>query len=150
MRNCAQALAHAVETMARETKRAGARKVMIEKRKEDAERRAAMQERREEEDRLLQARLADAAEEERRRQERCSCRRLLVAAPQYVCSSRRGALQGGRDCICQAHLSGACRCGSGSGAHMVCYRASLGLRKPGTPHVFPMPELMSAGPIRCA
>ena len=66
-----QALAHAVETMARENKRAGARKVMIEKRKEDAERRAALRERREEEDRLLQARLAEATEEERRRQERC-------------------------------------------------------------------------------
>ena len=66
----AQALAHAVETMARENKRAGARKHMIEKRKEDAERQAAMRERREEEDRLLQARLAEATEEERRRQER--------------------------------------------------------------------------------
>ena len=66
----AQALQHAMETMTRENKRAGARKVMIEKRKEDAERQAAMQERKEEEDRILQARLADAAEEERRRQER--------------------------------------------------------------------------------
>ena len=61
---------HAMETAVRENKRAGARKVMIEKRKEDAERQLAMQERKEEEDRLLQARLAEATEEERRRQER--------------------------------------------------------------------------------
>ena len=69
----------------RENKRAGARKVMIEKRKEDAERRSwPCSERREEEDRLLQARLADAAEEERRRQERCRPR-LSVPANESSC-----------------------------------------------------------------
>ena len=93
MSDLTQALAHAVETMARENKRAGARKVMIEKRKEDAERQAAMRERREEEDRLLQARLAEATEEERRRQERCRPRlpvpaidgRLSVSADDGPC-----------------------------------------------------------------
>lgn len=62
----------------RENKRAGARKVMIEKRKEDAERQLAMRERKEEEDRLLQARLAEATEEERRRQERCLLTQLMA------------------------------------------------------------------------
>ncbi len=65
----------------RENKRAGARKVMIEKRKEDAERQLAMRERKEEEDRLLQARLAEATEEERRRQERCVCSRHHSSCP---------------------------------------------------------------------
>ena len=91
----------------RENKRAGARKVMIEKRKEDAERQLAMQERKEEEDRLLQARLAEATEEERRRQERCvgllglsssesqpqNCKRLRawLMQPNRSADMRRGA-----------------------------------------------------------
>ena len=74
----------------RENKRAGARKVMIEKRKEDAERQLALQERREEEDRLLQARLAEATEEERRRQERCAVTGLIMPTGVSGCSEHLG------------------------------------------------------------
>ena len=54
-----------------ENRRAQARKVMIEKRKEDAERQAAALEQQEEQDRIMQERISAAAEEERRKQERC-------------------------------------------------------------------------------
>ncbi len=65
-----QALAHALETAQVENRRAQARKVMIEKRKEDAERQAAALEQQEEQDRIMQERISAAAEEERRKQER--------------------------------------------------------------------------------
>lgn len=68
-----QALAHALETAQVENRRAQARKVMIEKRKEDAERQAAALEQQEEQDRIMQERISAAAEEERRKQERWAC-----------------------------------------------------------------------------
>lgn len=68
--SCIQALAQALATAQIENNRARARKVMIEKRKEDAERQAAALEQQEEHDRLMQERISAAAEEERRKQER--------------------------------------------------------------------------------
>lgn len=64
-----------------ENSRARARKVMIEKRKEDAERHAAALEQQEEQDRLMQERISAAAEEERRKQERWGCFPLMPQVP---------------------------------------------------------------------
>ncbi|CAL8465076.1 g4611 [Coccomyxa elongata] len=75
----AKALAHALETAQVENRRAQARKVMIEKRKEDAERQAAALEQQEEQDRIMQERISAAAEEERRKQERLKREEARIA-----------------------------------------------------------------------
>ena len=87
--SCLQALAQALATAQIENNRARARKVMIEKRKEDAERQAAALEQQEEHDRLMQERISAAAEEERRKQER------WVAHPFQPQPERTMSLSGG-------------------------------------------------------
>ncbi|EIE20453.1 hypothetical protein COCSUDRAFT_30620 [Coccomyxa subellipsoidea C-169] len=74
-----KALAHALASAQMENSRARARKVMIEKRKEDAERHAAALEQQEEQDRLMQERISAAAEEERRKQERLKREEARIA-----------------------------------------------------------------------
>ncbi|KAK9917232.1 hypothetical protein WJX75_002153 [Coccomyxa subellipsoidea] len=74
-----KALAQALATAQIENNRARARKVMIEKRKEDAERQAAALEQQEEHDRLMQERISAAAEEERRKQERLKREEARIA-----------------------------------------------------------------------
>ena len=76
----AGAMAAARDAVDRENRRALARKVVIERRKEAAERAAADAEREEEEKRAVAARLHEAAEEERRRTERAAREEARIRA----------------------------------------------------------------------
>ena len=62
-----QAIEHAIQTSGQANKRALARKLLIEKRKEEQERLLLEQEREQEEQRMIQLRISEEAEEKRRK-----------------------------------------------------------------------------------
>lgn len=88
-----QAIEHAIQTSGQANKRALARKLLIEKRKEEQERLLLEQEREQEEQRMIQLRISEEAEEKRRKadmyaQMLCS----LTACPVFGVSSLLGWL----------------------------------------------------------
>lgn len=90
-----QAIEHAIQTSGQANKRALARKLLIEKRKEEQERLLLEQEREQEEQRMIQLRISEEAEEKRRKADMYA---------QMFCSPERRPLNLGVICLQGWHV----------------------------------------------